>query len=401
MTLEEINSKKEELRNQLNNDELTAEDLEKIKEEVNEIINEVPEAEQVEEPVEEAPAEETGEISEQEERSLVRDIQNLEGKSVNVVNVINKEERKMEKEVELRNSKEYVEAYAEYLKSNDDKELRTLLSENVQNGTIAVPDVVYDFVKTAWDREEIMSLVRKTELKGNVKINFEISGSDAVVHTEGGEAVSEEELVEGIVTIVPAHIKKWISISDEVLALRGEEFLRYIYDELTQKIAKKAANELVGIIKGLPQTANSTTPAADKIAVAPAADTVAQAFAHLSDEAANPVIIMNKLTYADFKAVQYANNYGVDVFEGLDVKFNNSLPAYSAATAGQVYMIVGDLGEGAMANFPKGIDNIEFTFDEYSRKKEDLVEILGKEYVGLGVVTNKAFTLVAKPGSSI
>lgn len=214
MTLEEINSKKEELRNQLNNDGLTAEELEKIKEEVNEIVNEVPEVEQVEEPVEEAPAEETGEISEQEERSLVRDTQNLERKSVNVVNVINKEEKKMEKEVELRNSKEYVEAYAEYLKSNDDKELRTLLSENVKDGTIAVPDVVYDFVKTAWDREEIMSLVRKTELKGNVKINFEISGSDAVVHTEGGEAVSEEELVEGIVTIVPAHIKKWISISD-------------------------------------------------------------------------------------------------------------------------------------------------------------------------------------------
>jgi HK97 family phage major capsid protein len=258
---------------------------------------------------------------------------------------------------------------------------------------------VYDFVKTAWDKEEIMSLVRKTELKGNIKINFEISGSDAVVHTEGGEAVPEEQLVEGIVTIVPAFIKKWISVSDEVLGLRGEAFLNYIYDELTHKIAKKAADQLVGIIAALPQTATATSPAADKITVAPAADTVAQAFGHLSDEAANPVIIMNKLTYAEFKAVQYANNYGVDVFEGLQVKFNNTLPAYSTANAGQVYMIVGDLGEGTDANFPNGIGNIEFTFDALTKKKEDLVEILGKEYVGLGVITNKAFTLVAKPGS--
>lgn len=398
MTLEEINSKKEELRNELNSEDLTAERFEEIKEEVKQILDEQPEAE---EPAkEEAPAEEPGEISEDEERSLIRDAQNIETRNVKIVKAIeNKEERKMEKEVELRNSKEYVDAYAEYIKTGEDKELRALYTENIKDGTIAVPDIVYDFVKTAWDKEEIMSLVRKTELKGNIKINFEISGSDAVVHTEGGEAVSEEELVEGIVTIVPAFIKKWISVSDEVLGLRGEAFLNYIYDELTHKIAKKAADQLVGIIAALPQTATATSPAADKITVAPVADTVAQAFGHLSDEAANPVIIMNKLTYAEFKAVQYANNYGVDVFEGLQVKFNNTLPAYSAATAGQVYMIVGDLGEGTDANFPNGIGNIEFTFDALTKKKEDLVEILGKEYVGLGVITNKAFTLVAKPGS--
>jgi hypothetical protein len=46
-----------------------------------------------------------------------------------------------------------------------------------------------------------------------------------------------------------------------------------------------------------------------------------------------------------------------------------------------------------------GSVDIEFTFDALTKKKEDLVEILGKEYVGLGVITNKAFTLVAKPGS--
>ena len=398
MTLEEINSKKEELRNELNSEDLTAERFEEIKEEVKQILDEQPEAE---EPAkEEAPAEEPGEISEDEERSLIRDAQNIETRNVKIVKAIeNKEERKMEKEVELRNSKEYVDAYAEYIKTGEDKELRALYTENIKDGTIAVPDIVYDFVKTAWDKEEIMSLVRKTELKGNIKINFEISGSDAVVHTEGGEAVPEEELVEGIVTIVPAFIKKWISVSDEVLGLRGEAFLNYIYDELTHKIAKKAADQLVGIIASLPQTATATSPAADKITVAPAADTVAQAFGHLSDEAANPVIIMNKLTYAEFKAVQYANNYGVDVFEGLQVKFNNTLPAYSTANAGQVYMIVGDLGEGTDANFPNGIGNIEFTFDALTKKKEDLVEILGKEYVGLGVITNKAFTLVAKPGS--
>lgn len=320
------------------------------------------------------------------------------GEDAVVVKNFDQEERKTMDIKELRNSQKYIDAYAEMIKTGKEEEVRALLSENAVDGTIAVPDLVYDAVKTAWDKNDIMSLVTKTELAGNLKVNFEISGTDAVVHTEGSGAVAEEELVEGIVTIIPAFVKKWIAISDEVMAMRGQAFLNYIYDELTHKIVKKLADQLVALIAALPQVATATSPDAAKITSAPTMATVAEAIANLSDEASNPVIIMNKLTYSAFKAVQYGNNYGVDPFEGLDVKFNNTLPAYSAATAGQVYMIVGDLGQGAIANFPEG-EGIRFTFDELSRKKEDLVEVLGKEFVGLGVVASKAFTLVAKPVS--
>lgn len=310
--------------------------------------------------------------------------------------VIEREERKMKIEKELRNSKEYIDAYAEYVKTGKDEELRSLLSENVTSGTIAVPDFVLDEVKTAWDKSDIMSLVKKTYIKGNLKVQFEISGGDAVVHTEGSAAVAEETLSEGIATITPASIKKWISISDEVMDLRGEAFLKYIYNELTYKIVKKASDLLVAKIAALPQTATATSPSAVKIAIEPSASTVAKAYANLSDEATNPVVTMNKLTYAKFKEVQYANNYGVDIFEGFDVKFNNTLPAYDSADAGAVYMIVGDYDQGTIANFPNG-EEINIKFDELTRKKEDLVEILGREYVGLGVVADKAFTLVSKP----
>lgn len=183
--------------------------------------------------------------------------------------------------------------------------------------------------------------------------------------------------------------------------MRGQAFLSYIYDELAHHIAKKCADDLVAIIADLPQEATSTSPQADKVTVAPSQATVATAIAHLSDEATNPVIIMNKLTYANFKAVQYGGNYGVDIFEGLKVVFNNTLPAYDTADANAVYMIVGDLGEGALANFPNGQGNIEFKFDTMSRKKEDMIEILGREYVGLGVISSRAFTLIAKPSASI
>lgn len=310
-----------------------------------------------------------------------------------------KDERKVTT-MEVRNTPEYINAYAEYIKSGNDMECRKLTSENDTTpngtGTVAVPEFVYDIVKTAWEREGIMSLVRKSYLKGNLKVQFEISGDLAVVHEEGAAAVSEENLVLGVVTLVPKSIKKWISISDEVYDLRGEAFLRYIYDELTYRIAKKAANEMVAKIEACGTVSTTTCPGVPKLqAASPALGTVAAAMALLSDEAANPVIIMNKATWGAFKAVEYAGSFPVDPFEGLPVIFNNTVKSSAAATTGETYAIVGDLGHGALANFPNG-EGIDFKFDELSQKKADLIEVLGRQYVGLGVVAPDAFVKITK-----
>lgn len=315
--------------------------------------------------------------------------------TLQIIEEMPQEDRKMVDIKEFRNSKDYVNAYAEYIKSGDDTEVRALLTENVGSGTIAVPDVVYDEVKTAWDKSELLSLVSKLEVKGNLKVNFEISGTDAVIHTEGSGAVAEETLTEGIVTLVPAFVKKWISISDEVMGMRGESFLTYIYAELTAKIVKKLEDTLIAAIVALPQSATATSPAAAQVSAAPAMATVAQAIGNLSDEAANPVVVMNKLTWAAFKAVQYANGYGVDPFEGLKVVFNNTLPAYDAAEAGAVYMIVGDFGQGALVNFPDG-EGVKFVFDDKTLATQDLIRVIGKEYAAIGVVANGAFVNVVK-----
>ena len=310
--------------------------------------------------------------------------------------IAKQEERTMTDIKEYRNSKEYVELYADYMKSRDDTEIRAaLLSTNATGGTIPVPDFVYDIVKTAWDRNEIMRLVPRENLPGNLKVSFEISGSDAVIHTEGSGAVSEEDLVEGVVTLIPEYAKKWKSFSKTVYALRGEAFVRYIYDEIAYRVFKVVADTLIGKIAALPQTATATRPAAAKITGAPAIGLVAEAIGNLSDEATAPVVVMNKLTWAAFKQAQYAAGYNVDPFEGFAVHFNNSLPAYSTASSGAVYAIVGDFRQGALANYPNG-DTIEYTFDTLTRKKENLVEVLGEVMVAAEPVANKAFTLIAK-----
>lgn len=305
-----------------------------------------------------------------------------------------KEVQKMEN-IEVRNTKEYIDAFAEYIKTEKDTECRSLLTENV-SGDVPVPEMVYDIVKTAWENEEIMSLVRHTYIKGNLKVGFEISASDAEVHTEGAEAITEEELVLGTVTLVPASIKKFITISDEVMDMRGEEFLRYIYDELTHKIAKKASDVLLGIIATSPTTSTATAPAVPAIDVsAIAIDTIATAIGNLSDEAVNPVIVMNKLTWSAFKAVQYANGFSVDPFEGLRVIFNDSLKSFATASDGDVFAIVGDFGHGSIANFPNG-DDIKFKFDDTTLAEADLIKIIGRKYVALGVVAPNAFVNLKK-----
>ena len=305
------------------------------------------------------------------------------------------EEKRTMTDMEIRNSKEYINAFAEYIKSGDDTECRALLSENA-SGTVAVPELVYDIVKNAWEREGIMSRVRKAYLKGNLKVGFELSADPAYIHTEGSGAVTTENLVLGTVSIVPESIKKSIQISDEALDLRGEAFLQWVYDELAYRIAKKAADTLIGKIVAAGTASTSTAVGVPAItATTVSMGTIAGAIAQLSDEAANPVIIMNKLTYPVFKAVQYANGYGADPFEGLPVIFNNSLTAHAAATTGVCYAIVGDLGEGALANFPNG-EEIQFKMDDVSLADADLVKITGREYVGLGIIGPQSFVKLIK-----
>ena len=308
------------------------------------------------------------------------------------------EERKMTNS-EVIKSAEYRNAYKQYILTGKDEECRALLTENVATGVVPVPELVYDIVKNAWEKEGIMALVKKVYLKGNLKVGFEISADGAVIHTEGAAAPTEEKLVLGVVEIIPASIKKWITISDEVVDMDSGAFLRYVYDELTYQIAKKAADTLIAKIEAC-GTVSTNTPsmnvAVPSITEASIAlNTIANAIAKLSDQAANPVIVMNKATFAAFKAVQAAGSYGYDPFEGLPVVFNSTIEAYSAATTGVTYAIVGDFAEGAIANFPNGED-ITIKYDDLSLAESDLVKLVGRQFVGLEVVGPNAFCKITK-----
>ena len=283
---------------------------------------------------------------------------------------------------EIRNSREYIEAFAKYIKTGKDAECRALLTEDATDGVVPVPELVENRVRQAWENDKIFSRVSKTFVKGNLKVGFEISATDAVVHEEGADAPAEEELVLGIVNMVPEYIKKWISVSDKVLAMGAEEFLAYIYDELTYKIVKKAADMVVAAIAGAPAASTSSAVGVAQIEATVDAAAIIDAIAELGDEAQNNVFIASGSTIAAVKKAALTANYALDPFQGLEVIQKDGVTG----------AIVGDLS-GVQANLPEG-DAVRFIFDEYSLAEADLVKIVGKLLAAIAVVGPKMFAYI-------
>lgn len=308
------------------------------------------------------------------------------------------EERKTMTFKEFRNTKEYIDAYADYIKTGRDHEIRALISENAPVGTtgnrVPVPTYLEERIATAWENDPILSRVRRTYLRGNLEVPFELSATGATVHEEGDDAPDEEQLVLGTVTINPEFIKKWITMTDTVVKLKGQEFLDYIFDELTYRITIKAAQEGIGDIVGAPAASSATAIGVPVVTSAPSVLAIPTAAANLSSEAGTPVVIMNRLTEVDFLAAQAAGSFSVDPFAGLERIYTSALPAYSAATSGQAYAIVGNL-YGLQFNFPDG-DDVEIIYDPYTMAEQNKVKIVGRYFASHGVTSLGHFVKIAK-----
>ena len=298
---------------------------------------------------------------------------------------------------EIRSSEAYINAFANYIKTGNDKECRSLLTENV-SGQLPVPTFLDNIIRTAWEKDDILSRVRRTDIRGNLRVPFELSASDAYVHTEGTTAVTEESLTFGVVTMTPANIKKWIKISDEAVAMGGETFLRYIYDELTYKIIKKLASLVIADVTGSPASSDADEVGVAQVTLAPSVTTIPTAVANLSDEASDVVVIMNRLTEVEFIKAHAAGNFAVDPFAGLRKVYTSALPAYSAATAGSgIYAIVGDL-RGCQVNFPEG-DDVIIKWDDLSLAESDLVKVVGRIYAAHDVTGPGMLVNIIKPSA--
>lgn len=336
-------------------------------------------------------------IAEQKAKELEAETRkaNLDAVVVGKGEIVEKKEK--EEMTEVRSTKEYADAYAKYVIGNaKEEEVRALLTVNGTAGegdsaTVPVPTDIDGRIRAAWERDGIVSRISKSYIKGNVAVGYEVSATGAVKHTEGDDAPDEEQLVLGTVDIIPEFYKKWILVSDRAIdiGMGGTYLLNYLYDEFENKITKALADGIVAAI------GTAGAPFVSDVAVAPSLTAISQALATLADDAPNPVIIMNRATEAAFTEAFVQGNFAFDPFRGLPVVYNNTLPAITDATEGDVYAIVGDLS-GVKGNFPNG-DEVKFIFDEYTYAEKDLIKIVGKILAGIGVVQPSGFCTLSIP----
>lgn len=301
------------------------------------------------------------------------------------------EERKEKKmtDREIRSTQEYIDAYVDYVKKGYDlervgAEKRALLTENA-DGTIAVPTYVEDRINTSWENNEIMRRVRRTYLRGNVKVGVEVSASGAVIHEEGAQGIEEENLVINFVTLIPDVVKKMVKVSDSALALSSTAFLDYLYDEIEYQLVKKCA----GIVITNAATDSHTTSVQVGGNGLETGDIIAAE--GLLNGDANPVFITSRSYAALIKAAVLSAGYGYDPFDGLEVLYVSDAILQTL----NIYGLVIDLN-AVQCNFPDGAQP-KFIFDEYTEAPANIVRIIGRLMMAAAVVeTGKVVKIVSE-----
>jgi len=295
---------------------------------------------------------------------------------------------------EVRDSQEYIEAFAKYIRTNKDMECRALLTANVENlgdnsGPVPVPTFIEERIRQAWEKDEIWSRVRKVFVPGNHQVGFEVSATDAAWHEEGAAAPTEEKIILGIITMVPKNIKKWITVSDEVLALGANDLLTYLYDEMTYKIIKFASQQVMAQIDAAPAASSSVAvgvPVATFTGTNPTTADIITAKAQLKGDVDDVVIVCSRETEAAIKVAALGAGFAYDPFDGSTV-VHFDFPANTTTK-----MVIGDLG-AVLANLPEG-DTITFKYDDVSLAEKDLVKIVGRMMAAIAVTEPGALVKV-------
>ena len=304
---------------------------------------------------------------------------------------------------DIYDTPEYRAAWVKAVKTGDESEVRAMATTS---DNVPVPTIWQSYVETAWyNYGKFSRLVNKSYIQGYLNIPFESEADGAVVHDEGSTMPQEEGITLGAVELKPAMIKKWISMTDELLAMTADDFLRYLADELVYRVVLKLDE---GIIKGAVDSngkgvvgivGNTNTLVAANGALsfnvinAGIADLVT--FENLT-VAMNPKTFFNNfMSLTDLQQrpiYQIAtDNAGKPQYyvNGIRVEFTQALPAYDSATAGQAWAVAGDF-RGYRLNLPEG-EMVKTLYDPYTLAREDKQIMVGRLYAAGNVARLKHF----------
>ena len=374
-------------------------EVENLKNEADEIDNDVKELEEL-----------RNSFEEQEKRMGL--IENVAPTKVEerAKNVLNKD---------VYDTPEYREAWVEAIRKNDMTALNQILRDDpvygmaTTNDNVPVPTIWQSYVETAWyNYGKFSRLVNRTYVQGYLAIPFEASATGASVHTEGAQAPTEESIELGLIELKPAMLKKWISMTDELMAMTADEFMRYLADELVYRVVLALDN---GIINGATDTSGKGV-----IGISGNSNTLTKSAAlsfNVVNEAIADLVTFDNLTLAINPQTFFKNFMGLTDLQGRPIfqiahdnagkpqyfvngircEFTQALPAYDSARANEVWAIAGDF-RGYRLNLPEG-EMVRTLVDPYSLATEDKVRMIGRLYAAGNVARLKHFVQIKVPAS--
>lgn len=284
MTLKEIEERKAELQEKIA-EAKTKEELIQLREQVEAINKEVPEQEETEE-------KKDGEISHEEERSLIADTQEIEQRNLDTKELkVIKEEKEMEEKRKFTIAdKEYRSAWAKKLmglseEKFTEEEKRALgdavtttattfvaSTESVQginNGGLFIPTSVReDLMEIIEKNSPIFRDVRKLQVAGNIDLPYLFDSDDAEWYVELTDTKNEGQEYRSL-QLTGWELAKDIVITWKLEAMAVESFISFLLEELANKMGKAlinaviygdGANKPTGITKGLTAVKTGATP---------------------------------------------------------------------------------------------------------------------------------------------
>lgn len=267
MTLKEIETKKAELRNKIN-EAKTEQELEELRKQAEELNKEVPTEKN------------DGTITHEEERALIADTESLEQRKVEIIGTLAKREERKVKEFTKFNvlkSEEYRSAWAKRLMCKDESEftedekralgvaLTTTATtytapsagaDGVNNGGLFIPETVsMEILKDVELESPFLRDIAKTYVRGLITFPYKKQGSGAEWVAEGTDNNLESDEW-ATLTFTQMELSKTIRITWKLEAMAVEDFINYIVEEVAREMRESLAakpfygngtNEIAGI----------------------------------------------------------------------------------------------------------------------------------------------------------
>ena len=258
MTLQEIEARKAELLSKIA-EAKTQEEIAELRNEVEAINKEVPEQEEKEQEEKKDDS-----ISQEEERSLIADTQELEKRSLGIKDLkVIKEEEKMEERKFTTADKEYRSAWAKTLMGVklDEIEERALGdaigttatefvastegAQGINNYGLLIPDSVrMDWMKIVEELSPIYRDVTKLNVNGNVDLPYLFAADDAEWYAEVTTTKNEGQEYKNL-KLTGHELAKAVEITWKAENMTVEGFIDFILKELTMKMNKALVNAVI------------------------------------------------------------------------------------------------------------------------------------------------------------